>query len=144
MDEDLGNLEAELSRLRPAELRGDFARRLERELGRRRPAPAAWLWIALPAAAALAVALLWAGRAAAPAPRATAAAATTAFEPVGVRDVLVSARDEGYVVLADGRPARRLLEAHVDTIVWRNPKSAASIQWSVPREELKIVPVVYQ
>ena len=104
--------------------------------------PAGYLpvaWLCLPLAAALAFALGWPRRAAGPRP-----AVAASFEPVDVRDVLVSARDEGYVTLADGRPARRLVEAHLDTIVWRNPKSAASIKWSVPREELKIVPIVYQ
>jgi hypothetical protein len=37
-----------------------------------------------------------------------------------------------------------MIEAHVDTITWRDPRSAASIQWSVPREELRIVPVVFR
>jgi hypothetical protein len=140
MDDDLHSLESELSRLRPAGLRRVFADRMEGALDRRRLAPFRWIWLSLPLAAAVAFALGWPRRTAAPQQPAPAAS----FEPVDVRDVLVSARDEGYVTLADGRPARRLIEAHLDTIVWRNPKSAASIKWSVPREELKIVPIVYQ
>lgn len=140
MDDDLNRLEHELSRLGPAALRPLFLEGVERRLKRRRIVRAWWVWASFPLAAALVMALGW--------PRGTAtpssASAAASFEPVDVRDVLVSSRDEGYVTLADGRPARRLIEAHLDTIVWRNPKSAASIQWSVPREELKIIPIVYQ
>jgi hypothetical protein len=144
MDEDLKRLEAELGRLRPAELRPAYEERLEGALARRPGWPNRWLWVALPAAAVLALVLGWPHRP--PPPRApdVAAAPSGSFKPVDVRDVLVSSRDEGTVVLADGRPARRLLEAHLDTIVWRSPETAASIKWSVPREELKIVPIVYQ
>src|ERR1017187_7775732 len=52
--------------------------------------------------------------------------------------------DPGYVMLAAGWPARRMREAHLDTIVWKDPRSAASLQWSVPREEIRIVPVSFQ
>jgi len=145
MDEDTRNLEAELSRLRPAALRGHFLLRVEGDLVARRRAVSRWLWAAMPAAAALAAAsvfgIRWPAR---PAVSAAAARAVPAFRPVSVRDVLVSANDEGYVVLADGRAAHRLREAHLDTIVWKDPRSAASLRWSVPREEIRIVPVSFQ
>ncbi len=145
MDEDLDNLEAELMRLRPTALRPDFASRMDLGLRRPRWVPVMGIWLTVPAAALFAAAALFWGRPSAkPAELASALTGEAAFKPVGVRDVLVNSRDEGYVVLADGRTARRLLEAHVDTIVWRNPGSAASIQWSVPREELRIVPVIFR
>ena len=140
MPDDLNRLEGELGRLRPAMLRPDLLGRVERALDRRSTVRTGWIWVSLPLAAALILALGWPRRIAAPRPAAPAAS----FEPVDVRDVLVSSRDEGYITLADGRPAHRLIEAHLDTIVWRNPKSAESIKWSVPREELKIIPIVYQ
>jgi hypothetical protein len=143
VDDDLDNLEAELMRLRPRALRPGFRSRVERALGRPRRISDAWIWVSVPAAALFAAAALFWGRPSA-GPVAPTPVAEAAFKPVGIRDVLVNSRDEGYVVLADGRTARRMIEAHVDTITWRNPRSAASIQWSVPREELRIVPVVFR
>lgn len=145
MDDDLDNLEAELMGLRPRALRPGLAARVERDLGRPRRLRYGWVWLTIPAAALFAAAALyWARPPASPVGAAPALVADAAFKPVGVRDVLLNSRDEGYVVLADGRTARRMVEAHVDTITWRNPRSAASIEWSVPREELRIVPVVFR
>ncbi len=132
-------------RLRPKALRPQFASRLERELGRPSRISDVWIWLSIPAAALFTAAVLfWERPSASPVAPVPAPVADAAFKPVGIRDVLVNSRDEGYVVLADGRTARRMIEAHVDTITWRNPRSAASIQWSVPREELRIVPVVFR
>lgn len=160
MDEELKKLEAELKRLRPVAPSLAVAARIERELTRpaRRPRPAGRMlwWVALPLAAA--VALVWNRRSDLPAPGvparvpAVAAAAPgpgaagdeAAFKPVGAENVLVSARDEGVVTLADGTMARRERLQYVDTITWRNSRTRASLQWSVPREEVRIVPIVFQ
>jgi hypothetical protein len=145
MDDDLDNLEAELMRLRPRALRPRFASRVDGDLGRPSPISGVWIWVSVPAAALFAAAaLFWGHPSATPAAPMPASVADAAFKPVGIRDILVNSRDEGYVVLADGRTARRMIEAHVDTITWLNPRSAASIQWSVPRDELRIVPVVFR
>ena len=48
------------------------------------------------------------------------------------------------VTLADGTPARRERIQFVDTITWRNPRTNASLTWTVPREEVRVVPVVWQ
>ena len=56
----------------------------------------------------------------------------------------MSARDEGLVTLEDGTPARRARLQFVDTITWKNPRTNSSLRWSVPREEVRIVPVVFQ
>jgi hypothetical protein len=146
MDDDFRDLESELGRLRPSAPRSGLLGRIKRDLEPRHVAVRGWLWAAMPAAAALAVAAAveirwWVP----PAPGVPAPVrAAPAFRPVAVRDILVDSRDEGYVVLADGRPAHRMLEAHVDTIEWRDPRSAASLQWSVPREEIRLVPVSFQ
>jgi hypothetical protein len=63
---------------------------------------------------------------------------------VAAENVLISARDEGVITLADGTPARRERLQYVDTITWRNPRTRASIVWSVPREEVRVVPVSFQ
>lgn len=145
MDDDFQDLEAELSRLRPVAARPDLVRRIGRDLAPPRRASRGWLWASIPAAAAIAaVAVLgprWPARpAAGPAPPASA----PALRPVAVRDQLVGPLEEGYVMLADGRPARRLRETHLDTVVWKDPRSAASLQWSVPREEVRIVPLSFE
>jgi|CZKI01.1.fsa_nt_gi hypothetical protein len=147
MDDDFQDLEAELGRLRPAAPRSHLLARIECDVAPRRLVLRGWLWAAMPAAAALVAAAVfgvrWATR---PSPEVSAPqlAAGPVLKPVTVRDILVSTRDEGYVMLADGWPARRMREAHLDTIVWKDPRSAASLQWSVPREEIRIVPVSFQ
>jgi hypothetical protein len=173
MDDDLLKLEAELKRLRPAAPTRDFLARIERELATpiappaaapvRRPAPLWWLWAgALPAAAALAVMVTLAARnrspSAAPKPVAAPIAAvekptvaeqlvaesTAAFKPIAAENVLYAARDEGLVTLADGTPARRERLNYVDTFVWKDPRTNASVRWTVPREEVHVVPVKFQ
>ena len=74
----------------------------------------------------------------------SAVAADAPLKPVAAENVLVSARDEGLVTLEDGTPARRERLQFVDTITWKNPRTNSSLRWSVPREEVRIVPVVFQ
>lgn len=167
MDDDLQQLEAELKRLRPAAPTRDFLARVERELSLpiaapvvRRAAPRWWLWAgALPAAAAFAVMLTLGLRhrqapaAASPSPSPAAPIAVAAapaaigaapFKPVAAENVLYAAQDEGLVTLSDGTPARRERLNYVDTIVWKNPRTNASVRWTVPREEVRVVPVKFQ
>jgi hypothetical protein len=67
-----------------------------------------------------------------------------AFKPVAAENLLVEARDEGYVTLDDGTTARRVRRSYVDTITWQDPRTNASLVWSVPREEVRVVPVLFQ
>jgi hypothetical protein len=155
MDDELKQLEAELKSLQPAAVPSRLLARIERELARaatarRPPSPLLWFWAALPAAAALAIVLgvamrrdlvrpesagLHAG--ASPAPRGV-------LKPVAAENVLYSATDEGIVTLEDGTRARRERLNFVDTITWKNPRTNASLKWSVPREEVRVVPVSFQ
>ncbi len=167
MDDDLKNLEAELTRLQPAAPSRALYARVERELGAAAAAPVvslrhgrseprpAWFWaLSAPLAAAAALAVMFTrvpteGRApsarAEMARAATAAdASPTALKPVAAENVLYSASDEGLVTLDDGTPARRERLRYVDTITWRNPRTNASLTWSVPRDEVRIVPVLFQ
>jgi hypothetical protein len=158
MDEEFEQLEAELRRLRPIapdqRLRGAIARELA-------PVPLtnvcrrARTWIVLPIAAAIVGSLLYFTAFTPPnshAPVSSAAPSTTVasqssapqFKPVAARNILVSATDEGLVSLADGTPARRIRQSYVDTITWKNSATKASFTWTVPREEVKVVPVSYQ
>lgn len=152
MDDDLPELEAELKRLRPAAPSPELVQRIGRELPAR-PAGRArttlrWVWLAtVPAAAALAVLLSRStpprpDRPDKPLPAATASSG--ALKPVSAENVLYSARDEGLVVLEDGTPARRERLQFVDTITWRDPRTNASLTWTVPREEVRVVPISFQ
>lgn len=151
MDDELKQLEAELRRMRPAAPPAELVRRIERELARpiapQPPAAVRWIWaVGVPAAAAI---TMWMAPAQRPAvgvaqEGATAAAAEAAFKPVSAENVLVAAQDEGLVTLQDGTTARRERLKYVDTITWKNPRTNASLIWTVPREEVRVVPVVFQ
>jgi hypothetical protein len=153
MDEEteLLNLEAELKRLRPVAASRPLLARLESELSPRRSAPFWGGWLALPAAAGLALvaaiglrrdAILPAAQPSAPAPASFGAA--PAFKPVSADDLLVGARDDGYLTMSDGTRARRTRQSYVDTITWEDPGSHASLRWSVPRQEVRVEPVSFQ
>src|ERR1051326_4271572 len=150
MDDDFKTLEEELKRLRPVAPSPELHRHLETELQPAEPKSFhSWGWLAFPAAAALAITgqFFWSH----PASEKPPAAATTVvaapavqFKPVTAENLLLDARDEGYVTLTDGTPARRVRQSYVDTITWKNPGTNASLVWSVPREEVRVVPVNYQ
>lgn len=159
MEDDLIQLEAELKRLRPAPLSAALTRRIASELGEPPAAPApayrAWSWFALPAAAAVSALLVQLAEsrlAQDPARNAVrsgeaaagAAGAEARYQPVAAEKLLVAASDEGLVTLEDGTPARRRRLHFVDTITWRDPRTNASVTWSLPREEVRVVPVVFQ
>jgi hypothetical protein len=155
MDDDLQQLEAELTRLRPVRASRDLNIRIAEELGPQalqsrpngRAASLPWAWVILPIAAA---ALIFAGMvrrspiSPVPAPALSAKVAPAGFKPVHAENLLLDARDEGIVTFTDGTPARRVRQSYVDTITWRNPHTNASLTWSLPREEIRIVPVNFQ
>lgn len=142
MDDELGILENELKRLRPAAPSRTLLARVERELevsvGSRPATPWRWLWIgALPITAVIAIVAvrLW--------PH-TGGPGEVSLKPVAAENLLVSAQDEGVVTLDDGTQARRERRRYIDTITWRNPRTNASLIWSVPREEVLVVPISFQ
>lgn len=156
MDDELQQLEAELKALRPVAPSRELRVRIAAELtapgeAGEKPRPFWWGWIVLPATLASAAALtlvLFLSRPAA-LPPANPAVATTpserpVFKPVTAENVLLAAKDEGLVTLADGSAARRVRQSYIDTIVWKDPRSQASLRWSVPREEERVVPIVFQ
>ena len=71
-------------------------------------------------------------------------ASSASFKPVAAENVLYAAQDEGLVTLDDGTPARRERLNYVDTITWKNPRTNASVRWTVPREEVRVIPVKFQ
>ncbi len=167
MDDEFSHLEAELKALRPAAPSRHVQTRIERELERgeavARVTPSArawWRWAAaLPAAAAVVIALVVFVRRVPPATPVENIAVTTVpaaggmvgeaesapvFKPVAAENVLYAVADEGLVTLDDGTAARRERLSYVDTITWKNPRTNASVRWTVPREEVRVVPVKFQ
>jgi hypothetical protein len=148
MDNELPELEAELKRLRPVAPSPALRAGIGRELAP--PRRTFWAWTALPLAAGLAGLLLLRDRPAAPAPAPAPAAAAVAvasvatYKPVSAENLLYAQRDEGLVTLADGTTAQRFRSSYVDTITWKNPRTQASLRWSVPRTEERVVPVSFQ
>jgi hypothetical protein len=63
------------------------------------------------------------------------------YKPVSAENVLYDSRDEGLVTLDDGTAAHRVFQRYLDTYTWRNPRTNASLRWTVPRDEVRIVPV---
>jgi hypothetical protein len=161
MDDELHRLEAELKRLRPAAPSRELATRVECDLAlppaRRSLAHLRWLWVvALPIAAAVAIGFMQftggksppaVGANVPPVSRTSSDALATndsPLKPVAAENILVAARDEGLVTLEDGTQARRERRHYVDTITWKNPRTNASLTWSMPREEVRVVPIAFQ
>lgn len=156
MDDELCCLETELKRLRPRAASPDLLARLEGELsvpvGRAPVAAFPWrgalAWAAAIAVMA-AVGLNW-QRKAIPAPVSVPAVSVASpaapsppaadYEPVTAERTIYAAADEGVVTLADGTAAHRVRHHYVDTIVWRDSVNNASLRWSVPAEEVRLVP----
>lgn len=152
MDDELQQLEAELKSLRPAPLPATLVARVEVDLAeppaampaRPRGGRVTWFWPFLTAAAA-ALAMTFAPRPPVTAEgKASIAHGGATLKPIAAENLLVSAQDEGFVTLPDGTPARRARLQYVDTITFKNPRTNASLTWSVPREEVRIVPVSFQ
>lgn len=150
MDEELESLEAELKRLRPTSPSLQLVNELERTLS---PRPRATLgqisWLLLPAAAAVAILLIRASVERNSRVQDVAMAAeklpfAAPFKPVAAQSVVLDERDEGLVKLADGSHARRIRQSSIDRITWENPSTHASLTWTVPREEVNVVPVSFQ
>lgn len=148
MDNELLELEAELKRLRPVAPSPVAAARVERALGASRRT---WAWAALPLAAALLGFLLLESQQPAPVPVAPAhpvtakpAAVAAKYKPVSAENVLYDLRDEGLLTLNDGTTVRRYRGSYVDTITWKDPRTQASLRWSVPRTVERVVPVSFQ
>ena len=151
MDNELHELEAELKRLRPIAP----SRALTTTVGRSLAAPRRnyWAWAALPLAATVAALVYMRGGptaalrvAATPqvAVAETSPATIQTYKPVSAENVLYAQSDEGLVTLSDGSTARRYRSSYVDTITWKNPATQASLRWSVPRTEERVVPVSFQ
>lgn len=63
------------------------------------------------------------------------------YEPVKAENTLAAAEDEGVVMVGDNRAARQVRYHFVDTVVWENPMDGSTIEVSVPREEVVLIPL---
>lgn len=71
------------------------------------------------------------------------AAPRDSYRPVKAANVLYDLQDEGLVLLNDNVPARRVRARYVDTYTWKNPATNASLKWSVPRDEVRVLPTTF-
>jgi hypothetical protein len=63
------------------------------------------------------------------------------YQPVKAENLLYDLRDEGQVMLANDQAARRTRYHFVDTYTWKNQRGNATVRWTIPREEVRFVPV---
>jgi hypothetical protein len=69
--------------------------------------------------------------------------AVAAYEPVAAANVLYEVKDEGAVNLEGETAARQVRARFVDTYTWKNPRTNASLKWTVPRDEVRVIPASY-
>ncbi|RXK53196.1 hypothetical protein ESB00_15980 [Oleiharenicola lentus] len=168
MDESLQELENELKRLTPRAPSAALMQVIERELGPAATTPASaparrytaahswqsWKWASWSlagAAAALLVAFLLWDRPPAVAPESPGVAntastslkpvvaATNRYEPVHASSVLYDLHESEPTLLPDRTEGREVRYRYVDTYTWKNPNTNASVRWSVPRDEVRLV-----
>lgn len=65
---------------------------------------------------------------------------TDGYQPVAAANVLYDLKDEGTVYVDGVTPARRVRYRYMDTYTWKNPRNNASLKWSVPRDEIRVIP----
>ncbi len=169
MNESLQKLENELKTLQPRRAPARWLDQINRDLAAELPDPArprnttatnlgSWKWLGwrtAGVAAALAMvatvgivsvrrpapAVVPAALAAAPVPETPVQ--VPAYEPVAASNVLYDLKDEGAVQRVGEAEARRVRARYVDTYTWKNPRTNASIKWTVPRDEIRVVPASY-
>jgi len=71
----------------------------------------------------------------------TVAAPSTAdrYQPIAATNVLYDLTDEGPVNAPGDNPTRRVRARYLDTYTWKNPATNASLRWSVPRDEIRLI-----
>ncbi|HKB89892.1 MAG TPA: hypothetical protein VKC60_05180 [Opitutaceae bacterium] len=152
-DKDLLNLEGELKRLRPRTPSEVMLARIERDIVRAGEAPGrshgpTRRWVSISIVAAAALMLAWLGLRA---PERSAdkgssstlnvIAAQPKLKPVKAENFLYNTTDDGVYTLSDGTRAHRVRKDYVDTITWQDPRTHSSLQMTIPREEIRYVPV---
>lgn len=65
------------------------------------------------------------------------------YQPVAAANVLYELKDEGEVQIEGDGSARRVRARYVDTYTWKNPRNNASLKWTVPRDEIRVMPASF-
>ncbi len=165
MDDTLQELENELKRLTPRRPSAGLMQAMEREFGPEAVAAPArrystatslrsWKWatwsFAGVAAAIALVAVLQSNRRPAKSSASILAATQTVasktpvtpvnrYQPVRASSVLYDLKEDGTAYLPDRTEGRQVRYRYVDTYTWKNPATNASLRWSVPRDEVRVV-----
>jgi negative regulator of sigma E activity len=169
MDETLQELENELKRLTPRRPSAGLIAAIEHELGAAAvpaattassPVARGWLtwrWMPWAVATAAAVALIAvvqfrrgpasldespSDQVASTAPLNPATPAdhvSDRYEPVQATSVLYDLKEDGVATLPDRSQGRQVRYRYVDTYTWKNPANNASLRWSVPRDEVRVI-----
>lgn len=61
------------------------------------------------------------------------------YEPVRASSVLYAMQEGTPTTLPDRSEGREVRYRYVDTYTWKNPATNASVRWSVPRDEVRLV-----
>ena len=137
MNDELKALESQLSRLRPVAPSEFFEARMGAALETTKRARGGFAVVRIVAAAGFAAAVAWL---AAFSPDVAAVRRPDVLRPVAAEEMLQSADDEGLMTLEDGSLARRVRLRFVETRSWSG--AGKTLTWTMPREELRIVPVM--
>jgi hypothetical protein len=70
---------------------------------------------------------------------AIAVASANHYEPVRATSVLYDLHEGVATTLPDRTEGREVRYRYVDTYTWKNPATNASLRWSVPRDEVRLV-----
>jgi len=135
MNNELEELEFELSRLRPRAPSEFLQARVGAALEKSRRTAGSVLLRGV-AGAGFAAAVAWLVTFSPGVPGSRGAA----LLPVAAEETLQSAQDEGLMTLDDGTKAQRLRLRFVETVSWSD--GGRTLTWTAPREELRIVPVM--
>jgi hypothetical protein len=72
-------------------------------------------------------------------PAQTVAAVANRYEPVQATSVLYDLHEGATTTLPDRTEGREVRYRYVDTYTWKNPATNASLRWSVPRDEVRLI-----
>jgi hypothetical protein len=64
---------------------------------------------------------------------------TNRYDPVRASSVLYAMQEGSPTTLPDRTEGREVRYRYVDTYTWKNPATNASVRWSVPRDEVRLV-----
>src|SRR2546428_3426373 len=168
---DFSEIEAELKKLRPAQIRAELTARIERALAEQTPAPITptsgvltrrrsartnWISLGLGIGLAAAAGFLMLARVSddqkspsqktvtrmTPTPARNATGNDSRLIPAGFTEIVYNTRDEG-LQFPDGaeQPMRQMRYQTSETLRWRNPETGASLRISYPSEEVVLIPV---